>query len=758
VATFFRVGLTGAPGGAFATAAGSRATIVAPGTSPLFAAGHEFLHHLKLVAPAGYDALIRDLSAYMGKEESAELEKVRKIYDGTSTDAEEEYWCNRFGELLQDPERLRRFSLEMEMKNAGMARRILIRIREYIRSILDAMGGKDTLQERRLKRADEMVGKILDNLERGEITPSNGSDGVKYMIQNIEGFGDTPVVTIGEFLPKSVVSNESGLEQWIKANIVNPLNSYDNVELNANASHLARSDYAQRANQREKIARGRAIGILKDIVSLVKIDDEHLARNKHGKNNRIWKNKITFALPQFDKGKVCGAIAYDAILVAKEIGDKKYAYDITDIQENKKLSEGLRRDMSVFERLSLPASAGGYPAESPQRVSADNVTPGGDSVNNAVKDSVTPQQDADYMDAVKRGDMDKAQRMVNDRIKELGGVFHRGKSPRNTLFIVEWADDPEAIVSYGDNQYAHLPSQLTEIPKWVYDFAREYYTNEGYGDEAIEDGVNPKDIVDSAGVWDDPDFVSSLWSAHEDELIDMADNGIVGFKTIDGAVSFPQGKDGNCFKIADPVTYDDNGNVIPLSKRFNPADNDIRYSVTDSDNFRKWFGDSKVVDGNGEPLVVYRGEKRDLLSEEPGKAVTKPVSYFTGNPEYARRYGKVNAYYLRMEHPLDVRNPEDARRLSEFYPDGYSFATGKTGALDWAEMVYLSCARSESFGVAWLSFRPGPPGRAARGIWFSQSFPGAFASGTRLAPLSVARFGYGLAPGVFCGKSGGWAA
>lgn len=33
-------------------------------------------------------------------------------------------------------------------------------------------------------------------------------------------------------------------------------------------------------------------------------------------------------------------------------------------------------------------------------------------------------------------------------------------------------------------------------------------------------------------------------------------------------------------KSADPVTYDDNGNIIPLSERFNPKNEDIRYSVT----------------------------------------------------------------------------------------------------------------------------------------------------------------------------------
>lgn len=36
----------------------------------------------------------------------------------------------------------------------------------------------------------------------------------------------------------------------------------------------------------------------------------------------------------------------------------------------------------------------------------------------------------------------------------------------------------------------------------------------------------------------------------------------------------------NNIKSAEPVTYDDNGNVIPLSQRFNAESNDIRFSIT----------------------------------------------------------------------------------------------------------------------------------------------------------------------------------
>ena len=43
----------------------------------------------------------------------------------------------------------------------------------------------------------------------------------------------------------------------------------------------------------------------------------------------------------------------------------------------------------------------------------------------------------------------------------------------------------------------------------------------------------------------------------------------------------------NQIKSADAVTYDDAGNVIPLSKRFNSEKNDIRFRVVDEDGREK---------------------------------------------------------------------------------------------------------------------------------------------------------------------------
>lgn len=111
-------------------------------------------------------------------------------------------------------------------------------------------------------------------------------------------------------------------------------------------------------------------------------------------------------------------------------------------------------------------------------------------------------------------------------------------------------------------------------------------------------------------------------------------------------------------------------------------------SQTATRQFKNWFGGSKIVDANGEPLKVYRGAEYDPLAQEPGKGVIKPEAYFTADPEYAKRYagseGKVRAYYLNIRHPFDIRDPECQKDFESVYP-GVKLARGKSGALDWAE-------------------------------------------------------------------------
>ena len=82
-------------------------------------------------------------------------------------------------------------------------------------------------------------------------------------------------------------------------------------------------------------------------------------------------------------------------------------------------------------------------------------------------------------------------------------------------------------------------------------------------------------------------------------------------------------------KSADPVTYDDNGNVIPLSERFNEENNDIRYqkrtnTLTDHeilDMAARDLDTSKLTDAEKSALEIFqkRVDKLKALKEERQK-------------------------------------------------------------------------------------------------------------------------------------------
>lgn len=62
-------------------------------------------------------------------------------------------------------------------------------------------------------------------------------------------------------------------------------------------------------------------------------------------------------------------------------------------------------------------------------------------------------------------------------------------------------------------------------------------------------------------------------------------------------------------KLTDPVTYDDSGNIIPLSERFNSSNPDIRYSMKVEDEDTLEFLNDQIE--RGEYVKVYRSFQKD---------------------------------------------------------------------------------------------------------------------------------------------------
>lgn len=115
-------------------------------------------------------------------------------------------------------------------------------------------------------------------------------------------------------------------------------------------------------------------------------------------------------------------------------------------------------------------------------------------------------------------------------------------------------------------------------------------------------------------------------------------------------------------------------------------------------NFTEWFGDSKVVDADGKPLVVYHG------TPDATFYVFKDEQYFSPNPKVAgiymstsassiasrRKDGESQAVYpvfLKIETPFDTRIPSVKRQFEREFFNKYGNGTPltKKGLPDWTD-------------------------------------------------------------------------
>lgn len=211
------------------------------------------------------------------------------------------------------------------------------------------------------------------------------------------------------------------------------------------------------------------------------------------------------------------------------------------------------------------------------------------------------QADQAYLKAVQSGDMEAAQKMVDEAAASkgfLGPWWHGGtlkqssdKIPRIPSEGFFLARNKETAESYGrrgttdayyfkqDNVFDptnenHLSGDW--LNEWI-DFWREEdgWVDRIYGDEMSNDDV--KNIIQNTELYNyEGNGSGERW---KDFLATVREH-YDGYRSYDPtdsswiAVVFNP----EHIKSADPITYDDQGNVIPLSERFNTESRDIRFS------------------------------------------------------------------------------------------------------------------------------------------------------------------------------------
>jgi len=195
--------------------------------------------------------------------------------------------------------------------------------------------------------------------------------------------------------------------------------------------------------------------------------------------------------------------------------------------------------------------------------------------------------DTDHAQAVQSGDMETAQRLVDEAAKKAGytvGPVYHGTDSEFTVF------DPEG----NDRAYP----DITEGYDWSYFTAEknnaEFYANNP--DSSKDNRGTPRVVAafiksekpltitadtykpsSSITPWTDAESIvdrrlDSISSDYEYGEYDS-----VNVKGPDGSNIWLV-RDPSQIKSADPATYDDNGILVPLSERFNTQSDDIRFS------------------------------------------------------------------------------------------------------------------------------------------------------------------------------------
>ena len=256
---------------------------------------------------------------------------------------------------------------------------------------------------------------------------------------------------------------------------------------------------------------------------------------------------------------------------------------------------------------------------------------------------VTPEKDKAYMDAVEAGDMEAAQRMVleaaklampNTKVVDEDGnplVVYHGTAMEENVFKDQqrsrgfWFTDREEVANgYAESASAELNGERRIIPAFlnienpriedaygkypveialksyvendngVYQEFETYEDAEAYRKENVPDGW-----VGASEVGDQDDLVERAIELGYDGVIvknvhdqaTYAETRVVGTQTNYIAISPSQ------IKSAEPVTYDNKGNVIPLSERFNPENDDIRFRLSNENQAIFVSNAARAVEG-----------------------------------------------------------------------------------------------------------------------------------------------------------------
>ena len=273
-------------------------------------------------------------------------------------------------------------------------------------------------------------------------------------------------------------------------------------------------------------------------------------------------------------------------------------------------------------------------------------------------------RDTEYMELAKDPEKNRGrlQKMVEDAAKEAGytRLFYHGSKKgggftqfRDWQYFTENRDYAQRYAERGNDHSLYTTFVKMENPfdtridavRDIYEDARMEY---GMG-ELLENG-----LPDWTDGYDIADYIDENDLDYDSIVLDEGGDMVNG-EPVSRGLSYVVRKS-NQVKYADAVTYDDSGNVIPLSKRFDAANEDIRYSqrVREGDQVERLAKQNEVLEKEVEYLkelvkIQKRGNRDNILDRnsvnKQGKALMDSVNAKGSSMEFNRM---LNDLYREM--------------------------------------------------------------------------------------------------------------
>lgn len=181
-------------------------------------------------------------------------------------------------------------------------------------------------------------------------------------------------------------------------------------------SEYTQSEYTRallRKSPKTLTAKNKAIGSFGEMIEIA--TNRRWEKTKHTANKDakygVYRYSTAFAFPVKQNNKITNIKSFDAELVILNSSDgKKYLYDIVNIKGN------TADELDLMKRDQI----GGQDAPARRGVSENSIRSSSENVNK--KFSLEPVSDSAYMEAVERGDIEKAQRMVDEAALKWGAM------------------------------------------------------------------------------------------------------------------------------------------------------------------------------------------------------------------------------------------------------------------------------------------------------------------------------------------------